>query len=322
MKKILILVLVSGFLLILNSPVTAGKLRKKPVLTKLPFAFCADGQTVMENTPVLFKSQVLLVANFRPSGGSNVAEKDSYLCIQDLQTGKEVTRFGTSHSFASAYVLNNELNVFALDFSASGKVWEPGGIDRFVTTDLKSWKIEKILLPEGGEHLFNASVCKDEKGYLMAYESDKPVQFCFRFARSTDLSKWERIPGITFLGEHHEYSACPVIRYHQPFYYVIYLHAPLEGHNGWISYMARSKNLENWELSPYNPILEAGAGEGTNNSDVDLMEYQGKTYLYYATGDQATWGTVRVAMYDGSEKEFFETHFPKSTKHILISSNQ
>ena len=178
------------------------------------------------------------------------------------------------------------------------------------------------MIPEGGEHLFNTSVCRDEKGYLMAYESDQPVQFCFRFARSNDLSKWERIPGLTFLGEHHEYSACPVIRYHKPYYYVIYLHAPLEGHNGWISYMARSTNLENWELSPYNPILEAGAGEGSNNSDVDLIEIDGKTYLYYATGDQATWGTVRVAMYDGPEREFYETHFPSKTKHILISTKQ
>ena len=317
-----IIILISGFLFLTGITTIAQKLPPRPILTKLPFAFCADGQTVMENTPVLFQSQVLLVANFRPSGGSNVAEKDSYLCIQDLQTGKEVTRFGTSHSFASAYVLNNELNVFALDFSASGKVWEPTGIDRFVTTDLKTWKTEKIISPEGGEHLFNTSVCKDDNGYLMAYESDQPVQFCFRFARSSDLSKWDRIPGITFLGEHHEYSACPVIRYHKPYYYVIYLHAPLEGHNGWISYMARSKNLENWELSPYNPILEAGAGEGRNNSDVDLIEFEGKTYLYYATGDQETWGTVRVAMYDGAEKAFFEKHFPPKAKPILISAKQ
>ena len=62
----------------------------------------------------------------------------------------------------------------------------------------------------------------------MAYESDKPVQFCFKFARSVDLSKWEKIPGLVFTGEKKEYSACPVIRYIEPFYYVIYLHAPAQ----------------------------------------------------------------------------------------------
>ena len=186
------------------------------------------------------------------------------------------------------------------------------GIDRLTSTDLKTWKTEKVILPDGNEHLFNSSVCKDDKGYLMAYESDKPVQFCFKFARSNDLSKWEKVPHLAFTGENHEYSACPVIRYFKPYYYVIYLHDKMAGHKGYISYLTRSKNLIEWELSPFNPILEAGEGEGINNSDVDLIEYQGKTYLYYATGDQETWGTVRVAMFNGPEKAFFENHFPKN----------
>jgi hypothetical protein len=113
-----------------------------------------------------------------------------------------------------------------------------------------------------------------------------------------------------------------MIRYFKPYYYVIYLHAPVQGHNGWISYITRSKDLESWELSPYNPILEATFGEGKNNSDVDIIEYEGKTYLYYATGDQETWGTVRVALFDGPEKAFFEGHFPKDVKTVKVSSKQ
>ena len=124
----------------------------------------------------------------------------------------------------------------------------------------------------GGEHLLNSSVCRDEQGYLMAYESDKPVAFCFKFARSKDLVTWEKIPGLVFRGTGNEYSACPVIRYIKPYYYVIYLHAAIPGHNGWVSFLARSKDLATWELSPKNPILEAGEGEGCNNSDVDLIE--------------------------------------------------
>jgi hypothetical protein len=261
------------------------------------------------------------VSNNRP-GGAYAKGKDAYLYIGDLQTGKEVARFGQGHSFVSAFVKNDELNVFALEFTDFGKVMNSTGIDRFFTTDMKTWKSEKIIPPEGSEHLFNSSVCQDDNGYLMAYESDKPVQFCFKFARSTDLSKWEKIPGLVFTGEKHEYSACPMIRYIKPYYYVIYLHSPMQGHNGWISYISRSKDLENWELSPYNPILEAAAGEGRNNSDVDLLEYEGKTYLYYATGDQETWGTVRVAMFDGSEKEFFEGHFPQNVNFTKLTAKQ
>ena len=275
----------------------------------------------MENTPVLFQSRLLLVSNYRPGLGE-AKGKDAYLYIDDLQTGKQVARFGQGHSFVSAYVNGNELNVFALEFSDFGRVMNSTGIDRLTTTDLKNWKTEKVILPEGTEHLFNSSVCRDGKGYVMAYESDKPVQFCFKFARSADLAKWDKIPGLAFTGEKHEYSACPLIRYLKPYYYVIYLHNKIAGHNGYISYLARSKNLMDWELSSFNPILEATAGEGLNNSDVDILEYEGKTYLYYATGDQETWGTVRVAMYDGAEKAFFESYFPKSITFTKITSKQ
>jgi hypothetical protein len=290
---------------------------QKPILNKFPFAFSDVGRTPMENTPVIFHSRLLLVSNYRP-GGAEAKGKDAFLYIDDLQTGKEVARFGQGHSFVSAYMKGDELNVFALEFTDFGRVMNSTGIDRLTTTDLKNWKTEKVIIPEGTEHLFNSSVCRDNKGYVMAYESDKPIQFCFKFARSLDLSKWEKIPGVTFSGEKREYSACPVIRYFAPYYYVIYLHAPIKGHNGWISYMARSKDLVTWDLSPFNPILEAEAGEGKNNSDVDILEYQGKTYLYYATGDQETWGTVRVAMFEGTENVFFEAYFPKNEKFIQV----
>ena len=297
----------------------SAQVPERPVLTKLPFAISGKNEILMENTPVIFQSRLLLVANCRP-GEMYAKGENAFLFINDLATGQEVARFGQGHSFVSALVQGNKLNVFALEFTDFGKVMNSTGIDRLVTSDLKTWKTEKAILPEGGEHLFNSSVCRDSKGFIMAYESDKPVPFCFKFARSTDLAKWEKIPGLVFTGEKKEYSACPVIRWFAPFYYVIYLHAPVEGHNGWISYMARSKDLENWELSPFNPVLEAGQGEGKNNSDVDILEYEGKTYLYYATGDQETWGTVRVALFDGTEKEFFEGHFPGNTPFTRVSA--
>ncbi len=293
----------------------------KPVLTKLPFAFSGEGRTPMENTPFECGNLLLIVANYRP-GGAEAKGKDAYLYIDDLQNGMEVARFGEGHSFVSAFVNGNELNVFALEFTDFGRVMNSTGIDRLVSTDLKNWKTEKVILPEDGEHLFNSSVCRDDKGYVMAYESDKPVQFCFKFARSNDLSKWEKVDGLAFTGEKREYSACPVIRYFAPYYYVIYLHSKVQGHNGWISYMARSKDLETWELSPFNPVLEAGAGEGKNNSDVDILEYQGKTYLYYATGDQETWGTIRTAQFNGTERVFFESYFPKDTTFVQVSAKQ
>ena len=55
-------------------------------------------------------------------------------------------------------------------------------------------------------------------------------------------------------------------------YYVICFHALIVGQKGWISYLAHSNDLESWGLSPYNPILEVEAGEGKNNSNMDILE--------------------------------------------------
>ena len=94
----------------------------------------------------------------------------------------------------------------------------------------------------------------------------------------------------------------------------------MPGHKGWVSFLARSKDLATWELSPFNPILEAGPGEGVNNSDVDLFEYEGNTYIFYATGDQQTWGTVRMAMFPGPLRAFFTSYFPDGAPTIKVSA--
>jgi hypothetical protein len=286
----------------------------RPRLVKIPVAL---GPNVMENTPVMFKGRPLLVLNRRDDTKNKT---DSYtrsmqLNVLDLATGREVARFGEGHSFANAFVNGPELHVFASE--GSNYDWFQS-IYRFTSGDLKTWQRELAIAQAPGEHLFNASVCRDDQGYLMVYESDKPVTFCFKFARSPDLARWQKLDGLVFTGLGGEYSACPVLRYVAPYYYVIYLHAAVPGHQGWLSFLARSRDLVTWELSPFNPILEASPGEGVNNSDVDLFEYEGNTYLFYATGDQQTWGSVRLAMFAGTMREFFEHHFPAAAPLVKV----
>ncbi|MBN2296493.1 MAG: hypothetical protein JXM70_28960 [Pirellulales bacterium] len=306
-------ILAASFWLFGSNESVAQDMQKK--LVKLPVNF----GTAMENTPFVFKGRPLLALNYRDDTKHNTDKYDEsmYLYIKDLSTGKEIARFGEGHSFVSAFVDGEVLHIFASQ--GTDHDWFKS-IYHFTTNDLKTWKREQAIPLEGDEHLFNCSVCRDKQGYLMAYESNKPVGFCFKFARSKDLSKWEKIPGLVFTGEKKEYSACPVIRYFDPYYYVIYLHAVMPGHNGYTSFLARSKDLKKWELSPRNPILEAGAGEGINNSDVDLFEWEGNTYLYYATGDQQSWGSVRVAMYPGGMKSFFESYYPEGERPIVVSA--
>jgi hypothetical protein len=309
-----------ALLLSIWSLLGGAALAEKPgaPLIKLPVTFGA----VMENTPFVFGERPLLALNYRDDTKHDTDgyKAGMYLFIRDLSTGQEIARFGEGHSFVNAFVNGPELNVFASE--GTDRDWFQS-IYRFTSTDLKTWKQAPAIPQEGGEHLFNCSVCRDDRGFLMAYESNLPVQFCFKFARSGDLAKWEKIPGLVFAGvDGKEYSACPVIRYFAPHYYVIYLHAAVSGHNGWVSFLARSKDLTAWELSPTNPILEAGPGEGSNNSDVDLFEWEGNTYLYYATGDQATWGSVRVAMHAGPMRQFFESCFPAETAGAMITAKR
>jgi len=291
-------------------------MKAKLSLIKLPLTLGPG----MENTPVIYGGKPLLVMNHRDDSVTNKVPcaQRMHLCVKDLCTGNEITRFGEGFSFASGFVNGTELHVYASE-GAEGDWWMRS-IHHFVSTDLKTWKRELAIPLEGNEHLFNSSVCRDDKGYLMAYESNEPVQFCFKFARSKDLSKWEKIPGLVFTGEKKEYSACPAIRYVAPYYYVIYLHEAIPGHIGWISFLARSKDLVMWELSPMNPILEASEGEGINNSDVDLFEWEGNTYLFYATGDQDKWSSIRTAMYSGPMVDFYKRCFPKGKPMTTVSA--
>jgi hypothetical protein len=293
----------------------------KKELTKQPEVF---GKDVGETTPILFQGRHLLVQCTLWNGGQPTPDRLE-IVISDLATGKEVTRFGKRYGLASAFVEHETLHVFASESTPTQGVitkdnWFQN-IHHFSSTDLKTWKRELAVARSGDEHLLNSSICRDGEGYLMAYESDKPVQFCFKFARSVDLKTWKKVDGLTFAGVGgKEYSACPVIRYSKPFYYVIYLHAAIPGHKGWVPFMARSKDLAAWELSPNNPVLEAGKGEGVNNSDIDLIEIDGKTYVYYCTGNQETWANVKRAVYPGPMREFFESYFSESASMTRIDA--
>jgi hypothetical protein len=301
-------------------------------LEKLPFSLIKG----MENTPVIFNDKPYLVDN-RRGGAYDTSAATSWLFVRDLITGQETEPFGETFSFVNAFVNGPELNVFATELTDDDWTHD---IHRFTTTDLKTWNQQLVIQRKEGEHLFNCSVCKDPQGYLMAYESnvvdaEENIQrWNFRFTRSKDLANWKDVEGLKF-GDKAEKSfcACPCIRYCEPYYYVIY---GAERNSGigrhyqyalpstlYVSLLARSKDLITWELSPTKyPILDPIKGEGINNTDVDLFEYEGKTFLFYATGDQSTWGGIRVATFDGPMKKMFESYFPEYAPIIIFDTSQ
>jgi len=104
------------------------------------------------------------------------------------------------------------------------------------------------------------------------------------------------------------YAACPCLRYVGGYYYVLYLEHRTPR---WLfeTYVARSKDLKMWELSPHNPVLTPRLTDGINASDPDIVEFGRKTYVYYSVGDQRTWSKLKRATYPGTMVEFFSEWF-------------
>ena len=276
-----------------------------------------DGTTLVpkesrvgEATPVVWGGKPILIGSIHLSFDS-LDPSVSKLCVVDYSNGQTISEFGVGLTLSCAYVEPREdgevLHVFAARHPEGKNWYEPVEIVHLKTRDLETWT-ETPAIQADNEHLLNSSVCRDGDGYLMAYETDRPVQFCFKFARSNDLERWEKVPDVYYAGrDGATYAACPVIRRCGEYYCVIYLRA--DGKGGYESAAIRSKDLRDWEESPLNPILAASEGEGINNSDVDLFEYDGKTQLVYLTGDQQGSWDMRRAVFDGSEREFWETIF-------------
>ncbi len=281
-----------------------------PTLTKLPGVVEQEG---IESTPVWFLGKELIFGAYRPNNMAGwYATDQQYLRIRD-KDGNELSRIGTGYVTGCAFVQGGVLHAFAA--KATGVASDmTNDLYHFTSTDAVNWSAPSLAIPRAdGECLLNSSVCEDPQGYVMAYESTKPVAFCFKFARSTDLVHWQKVDAPPFTGaKGNEYSACPVVRYSNGYYYVIYA-AQGEGQYAgqYVAEIARSKDLGAWEYSDKNPVLSPSSEEGINNSDVDLIEISGKTYAYYLTGNQSNWSHMKCAVYDGPMSDFLASYFPE-----------
>ena len=178
---------------------------------------------------------------------------------------------------------------------------------------------EIILEAAGNEHLFNNAITSDGAGgYIMLYESDDPayVPFSFKFARSRDLSHWEKIPDAVYGKD--KYVGGPALYREGEWYYLLYLNHE-EGF--WSTRIARSRNLLEWEeaapervfLSPdfghlTDPVHHPGVYE-CNASDAELIEWRGRVLVWFNGGDQRTCGDFKLSEFAGSRRELLEYFF-------------
>ena len=253
-----------------------------------------------EASPVVWQKRLALMRCVRPVSGGG--KSDYSLTLEDAETGKPLARFAEGYGLASAFTHRGKFYAFASRFEAGD--WND--VTMFSSSDLKNWS-QSVVIRQEQEHLFNSSVCRGKDGFVMAYESNdrKYSPFTVKFAVSRDLENWTKLPDVFGADR---YTACPCIRYAKGWYYLLYLEHRTPR---WFfeTYLARSKDLKHWELSPANPVLTPGLTDGVNASDPDITEFRGKTYLYYSVGDQRTWTKLKRAVYPGSMAEFFARAF-------------
>lgn len=242
-----------------------------------------------ESTPLVLNGELYLFFNDRDPISS-----DAVMKIEDSNGVQEI--IATNHTLGCVVVVNNEIIAF-------GTTLDYGRVDMFRKIN-GIWVASPIIYSDNGERLFNTSVTATDSGYLIAYETDLDHggNFTFKFATSSDLNTWNKLP---YIFDRYNYTACPTIRYIDGEYFVTYL----SNENGkFITRIAKSIDLSSWEISPI-PVLTPDSDEGNNTSDLDFVEYKGQTIMYYIIGDQLTWGYLRRATYPGSLKQFLNSFF-------------
>lgn len=252
-----------------------------------------------ELSPVVWHGRLCYMACVRPATGGTL--EDYYLELTDAEKGEKLACFAQGYGLACAFVKDGNFYAFASRYE--NNTWNH--VTLFKSPDLQRWE-KKLVLHQEEEHIFNTSVCEGPDGFVMAYESDDPKYpaFTVKFAVSKDLENWVKVTDAIF--GTNRYTACPCIRYVNGYYYVLYLEHRAPRHY-YETYITRSKDLKRWELSSANPVsCPIDIDDGINASDPEVIELDGKTYIYYSVGDQLTWMNMKRGVYPGSLKSFLE----------------
>jgi hypothetical protein len=281
----------------------------RPLITKLG----TIGVDLVETTPIVLGGKLYRCEWFRNGH-----------CFRfvDCQSGRETTHFAHDWCFASAFVDGETVYVTGTRPGKEVQVWASRDLEHF-----DSWTA--LDLPGFG--IYNTSVCKAGKKYVMMFEIDRPAEqagkpFTARFATSDDFHKWTVTPPECVYAKN-RYTAPHCLRYLDGYYYDFYLEAI---HGGYEQFVVRSKDLVHWESSPLNPVLRASdqdriihnprltaeqreriaKAKNLNNSDIDFCEYQGRLVIFYSWGNQQGVEHLAEAVYNGTQADFLRGWFP------------
>lgn len=257
------------------------------------------GNCMPESSVVVMNNKLLMVSF---ANGFDAPKGIDGVIVYDFFTKEIIASHEGAALYGSAFVKNDTLYVFTSAFNY---------VTMTSTTNLhdwtpwvKVWTVTDDLALSLPATVFNTSVTEGPDGFVMAYEtalSQPSAGYTWKVAISQDLIHWQPI-GTAFSDN---YSACPVVRYANGYYQFIYL-VGSEGPQ-FVSKVARTKDFINYEVS--NTIfLAPSKGDGRNNSDVDLIEFNGQVYIIYINGTQGDpdgWSGNMWAIYPGTMEDMF-----------------
>ena len=316
----------------------------RPMIALLLLAFCALSVLGAEpERPRIVKTGTIAVAlveahTFEWNGRwlrlewarnhyTNRAFPEMHLQIRDVDTGERVAAFARHHEFGTVFVESGTVYV-----AASGNT-ETNGMRRtqvniFASRDLVNWE-HWSAIDDRQFTICNTSLVKAGDEYVLMFEIGKPrvSSWTARFAKSKDLRTWQILPeaynlGRTFMAAPHD------LEYLDGWFYNFHVRTKF----GYSVFVSRSRDLKNWDHSPFNPILRAdeddrmlapgvdfteaekqriATARDINNSDVDLYERDGRACFTYSWGNQGGVEHLAAAHYDGSRAEFLTRLFPE-----------
>jgi hypothetical protein len=239
-----------------------------------------------ETAPVVLNNNLYYIRGVTEEYGHEFKVHDVNLSL--ISTGP------MGFAFISAIVDNGTVYVFGS---------ENNHINMTSSIDLINWSMPQVVFTNTSE-VYNTSVTKTPDGFTMAYEVNIGGPFTFRFLKSPDLMQWTDT-GAQFANS---YTACPMLRYIDGTYYVVYLSKAANW--DYISMVAKSTDLVTWDKSSI-PLLAPALddSEWTNTSDVDMIEVGGRVEINYGIGNQAQFGATKRAVYHGTMKQMFNEVF-------------
>jgi alpha-L-fucosidase len=295
---------------------------KRPAIRKLGTIDC----DLVETTPVVFRGKLYRFEWVRAGYRKNTLHRD-YFRLVEPDSGLPTEPFAEGYTFGSAYVESGTIYV-----TGTHKSREGDRIRMFRSRDMRRWD-SSVVFDRPGYGIFNTSLCRAGRGYVLMFEIDKPadeagVAFTARFLRSQDLRRWELTPPACNYARD-RYTAPHCLRYLDGWFYDFYL----EAHDGYETRVVRSRDLIRWDSSPLNPVLRASeddrlilnprlteeerqriaAARNINNSDIDFCEFEGRLIINYSWGNQQGIEFLAEAVYDGTEADFLRAWFPEAS---------